>query len=139
MTSQEQAALDAAVNFLHCYSNKNLEGCMATLAASKPLLLFGTNADEVLRTVEDVRNALHRDFASMKNICWGSHRNVHVQVVSTMASVLIELPMSFLSEGKKVETLFRYALTLIQEGGNWKICSGMASVPCASGTYSLSQ
>jgi len=40
-------------------------------------------------------------------------------------------------EGKDVKTPFRYALTLAQEGGQWKICSGMASVPFAPGTYAF--
>jgi hypothetical protein len=36
--------------------------------------------------------------------------------------------------GGKVKTLFRYAVTLFKEGGEWKICSGLTSVPFVSGT-----
>ncbi len=135
MTKEEQAALDAVMNFLDSYSRRSIEDCMSAIATSKPLLMFGTNDNEVFRTTEDVRAAFTKDFASMANIRWGKHRNVHVEAVSTLAFVMIELPISYLSEGKNVETLFRYALTLTQESGQWKICSGMASVPFATGTY----
>ncbi len=135
MTKEEQAALDAVMNFLDSYSRRSIEDCMSAIATSKPLLMFGTNDNEVFRTTEDVRAAFTKDFTSMANIRWGKHRNVHVEAVSTLAFVMIELPISYLSEGKNVETLFRYALTLTQESGQWKICSGMASVPFATGTY----
>ena len=61
----------------------------------------------------------------------------HPEAASTFASVIVEAPISYQSGGKGVETLFRYALTLTKEGEQWKICSGMASVPFAVGTYSF--
>ncbi len=52
---------------------------------------------------------------------------------------MVELPISYQTDGKDVEVLFRYALTLTKVGEQWKICSGMASVPFAAGTYSFSK
>ena len=135
MIREEQAALDAVMNFLDSYAQRNIEGCMSAIAVSRPIMLFGTNENEVFRTSGDLRSALKRDFASMTNIRWGKHRNIHVEVASMFASVIVELPISYQIYGKGVETLFRYALTLTKEGEQWKICSGMASVPFADGTY----
>lgn len=135
MTKEEQAALDAVMNFLDSYSKRNIEGCMSVIATSKPLLLFGTNGNEVFRTADEVRDAFAKDFESMTNIRLGNRHNVHVEAAPTLACVIIELPISYQSEGKNVGTLFRYALTLIREGGLWKICAGMTSVPFATGTY----
>ena len=135
MTHEEQAALDAVMNFLDCYSQENLEGCMSAIAVSRPILLLGTNENEVFRTLGDIRAAFARDFDSMSNIRWGKYLNIHVEATSTLACVLVELPVTYQCEGKDVETMFRYSLTLYKEGEQWKICSGMASVPFASGTY----
>jgi ketosteroid isomerase-like protein len=138
MTDEEQGAFEAVKNFLDSYSQRNIEACMDLISASRPILVFGTNEDEVFKTCDDVRSALKSDFESMGNIRWGEHRQFHVEAQSTFASVLLELPISYQVEGRKYETLFRYALTLIREDSEWKICSGMASVPFAAGTYSFS-
>ncbi len=137
MDKEEQAALDAVLSFLDHYAKRNIDGCMSALTTSKPILLFGTNEDEVFIKTEDIRTALTKDFDSMTNIRLGKYRNVHVETSAALASVMVELPISYQSEGKEVETLFRYALTLTKEGKQWKICSGMASVPFTSGTYSF--
>ncbi len=137
MTKDEQAVLEAVMTFLDNYSNRNVELCMSAIATSKPILMFGTNENEVFKTGDDMRAAFTRDFGSMSNIRWGERRNLHIDAAPTLASVLVELPISFQSEGKETETLFRYALTLIREGEQWKISSGMASVPFAAGTYSF--
>jgi hypothetical protein len=138
MTDEEQGAFETVKNFLDSHSQRNIENCMSLISASRPILLFGTNENEVFETRDDVRSALKRDFESMTNIRWGEHRQFHVEALSTLASVLVELPISYEIEGKRTETLFRYALTLTREDGEWKICSGMASVPFAAGTYSFS-
>jgi ketosteroid isomerase-like protein len=137
MNSEEQTVLDAVMHFLDSYAKRSVEGCVSAMTASRPMLLLGTNDDEVFRTIEDVRGAFGRDFASMTDIRLGERRNVHVEAGSTLASVIIELPISYKNEGKDVATLFRYALTLAKEVGQWKICSGMASVPFVTGTYSF--
>ncbi len=137
MTDQEQAALDTVMKFLDSYSQRSVEGCMSAIAGSRPTLLFGTNENEVFKTPDDIRAALSSDFGSMTDIRWGAQRNVRVEAASTLASVLVELPISYRSHGENVETLFRYALTLVNEGGQWKICAGIASVPFAAGTYSF--
>ena len=137
MNKEEQAALDTVMKFLDSYAKRSVDGCMATFTTAKPFLLFGTNDNEVFKTAEEVRAAFTRDFASMTNIRLGQRRNLHVIVTAALASVIVELPVSYQNEGKEVKTLFRYALTLVQENGQWKICSGMASVPFASGTYAF--
>jgi hypothetical protein len=139
MANEKQAALDTVNDFLDSYSQRNIERCMSLISVSRSILLFGTNENEVFKTRDDVRSAFKRDFKSMTNIRWGEHRQFHAEALSTLASVLVELPISYHSEEKEVETLFRYALTLTKEGEQWKICSGMASVPSVAGTYSFSK
>lgn len=137
MTKDEQAALGAVRNFLDDYAKRNVENCMSAVATSKPILLFGTNDNEVFKTIEDVRDAFNRDFSNMTNIRWGEYRQIHVEAVSMLACVIVELPISYQYEGKDVETHFRYALMLTREEEQWKICAGMTSVPFRAGTYSF--
>ena len=139
MTTEKHTALEAVRSFLGSYAKRDVEGCMAAISASRPVFIFGTNDNEVFSTLDDLRTAFTRDFATMSNIRWGKERHVHVEAAETLASVIIELSISFQSEGEEVDTLFRYALTLNKEGGQWEICSGMASVPFASGTYTFAQ
>jgi len=73
----------------------------------------------------------------MNDIRWGEPRHVHVVASGTLASVIIELPISYQTAGKNEKTLFRHVLTLNKEDGQWNICSGMASVPFSAGTYSF--
>ena len=137
MTREQQAALKVAMNFLNHYAERDIESLMADMATSKPLFMMGTNDNEVFKSIKSIRAAFKKDFHNMDNIRWGTRRNVHVQAVPSLAGVIIEIPISYQSAGKKNKTLFRYALTLKKERGKWKICSGMASVPFATGTYSF--
>jgi hypothetical protein len=139
MKPEEQAAVAAVMNFLESYAGRSVEGCMSVIAASTPILLFGTNDNEVFKTTEEVRAAFTKDFAGMTNISWGKRRNIYVQSAPTLASVIVELAISYQHGGKDVETLIRYALTLTKEGEQWKICSGTASVPLAAETYAFPQ
>jgi len=111
MANEKQAALDTVNDFLDSYSQRNIERCMSLISVSRSILLFGTNENEVFKTRDDVRSAFKRDFKSMTNIRWGEHRQFHAEALST----------------------------LTREGEQWKICSGMASVPSVAGTYSFSK
>jgi ketosteroid isomerase-like protein len=137
MTREEQTALKTVMSFLSNYSKKDAEGCMAAITKSEPMMVLGTNDNEVFKTIPEIRAAFKKDFKCMNNIRWGKRRNFHVKAVPTLASVIVELPVSYRSDGEKIKTLFRYALTLTKEGDKWKICSGMATVPFASDTYSF--
>ncbi len=137
MTGEEQGAFDAVAKFLDDYSRRDIESCMNAVAASTPVLMFGTNENEVMKTPDEIRSAFERDFDSMADTRWGKYRNVYVRAASTLACVIIEAPISYQSEGKRVETLFRYALTVVREGNQWKICAGLTSVPFSAGTYSF--
>ncbi|NTV98261.1 MAG: nuclear transport factor 2 family protein [Chlorobiaceae bacterium] len=137
MNNDQVAAMDAVKGFLYDYAKKDVESCMTAIASSKPILLMGTNDNEIFGSAADVREAFGRDFSNMDDIRWGEVRHARAETSGELASVIIELPVSFRTDGDEVETLFRYALTLVRENGRWKICSGIASVPFKSGTYTF--
>lgn len=143
MTNEKQAVINAVSNFLDNYAGKKLENCMSAIVATTPILLLGTNDNEVFRSTEEIRAAFTRDFSSMEDIKWGAHRYLHAETSPTLASVVLELSIAYTAieqeTAKDVETLFRYAFTLVKEDQQWKICAALASVPFATGTYSFGQ
>lgn len=143
MTHEKQAAINTVINYLDNYARKNLENCMTAIVATTPILLFGTNDNEVFRSAEEIRAAFTRDFSSMEDIRWGAHRYLHVETSPTLASVVLELSIAYTAieqqVAKDIETLFRYAFTLVKEDKQWKICAALASVPFATGTYTFGQ
>lgn len=143
MTNEKQAVINAVSNFLDNYASKKLENCMSAIVAATPILLLGTNDNEVFRSTEEIRAAFTRDFSNMDDIRWGAHRYLHVETTPTLASVVLELSIAYTAieqeTAKDIETLFRYAFTLVKEDQQWKICAALASVPFATGTYSFGQ
>jgi hypothetical protein len=141
MNHEKQAVIKTVTNYLDNYARKNLENCMSVIVASTPILLFGTNDNEVFRSTEEIRAAFTRDFSNIDDIRWGAHRYLHVEASPTLASVVLELSIGYTIVEKEVandvETLFRYAFTLVKEDKQWKICAGLASVPFATGTYNF--
>ena len=141
MTHEKQAVIKTVTNSLDNYARKNLENCMSVIVASTPILLFGTNDNEVFRSTEEIRAAFTRDFSNIDDIRWGAHRYLHVEASPTLASVVLELSIAYTiieqEVANDVETLFRYAFTLVKEDKQWKICAGLASVPFATGTYNF--
>ncbi len=137
MAQEKEAALHAAMNYLNNYAQKHIENCMEAIATAIPILFFGTNENEVFRSAAEIRATLTQDFTNMDDIQWSNHRYLHVEASPTLASVIIELTLSYRNNGNKVDTPFRYALTLVKEDTLWKICSGLASVPFAAGTYTF--
>lgn len=143
MSNEKQAVINTVTNYLDNYARKNLENCMSAIVAATPILLLGTNDNEVFRSAEEIRAAFIRDFSNMDDIRWGSHRYLHVETSPTLASVVLELSIAYTAieqeTAKDIETLFRYAFTLVKEDKQWKICAALASVPFATGTYSFGQ
>ena len=143
MTNEKQAAINTVSDFLDNYARKNLENCISAIVATTPILLLGTNDNEVFRSTEEIRAALTRDFGSMEDVRWGAHRYLHVETAPSLASVVLELSIAYTATGqetvKDIETLFRYAFTLVKEDQQWKICAALASVPFATGTYTFGQ
>lgn len=137
MENEKQEVIKTVEGLLHAYTKKDIEGCMGFMTNKMPFLMFGTNDDEVLTDPAGLREALRRDFSMMDHINFGTYQNQYIKVCKKLASVIVELPISYESDGQQTLTLFRYALTLAREDDRWKVCAGMASVPFKSGTYSF--
>ena len=134
--SDVEKSVNAAIDrFFDGYSRRDLAACLAVFVERSPMMIVGTNVDEICRHREQLEAALQRDFASMSAVHWGAPRHRQVVAGPAMASVFIERPLSYTADGQDQQVLFRYAFTLLLESGQWKICSAMAAVPAAAGNY----
>jgi len=104
MNIEEEAAFNTVMQFLHSYEKQNIEECLSALSRSQPLLLLGTNVGELFCSAEEIRAAFTKDFSCMSNIRWGEPRHVHVVACEKLASVIMELSVSYQLEGKNEET-----------------------------------
>lgn len=136
--SYQESAKSVAMQFLTAYAGRNTGACMSLMAKNSPLLIVGTNADEVFTTPDEVRLSLERDFDNMSNVMLGKVNYAAVIAEETLASVLLELPISFLANDQQENLHLRYAFTLVKEHGEWRIAQAMASVPVSSGNYNFS-
>ena len=137
MADEKLIVSETIQRYLEAYAKKDLEGCLGFIAERVPLLMLGTNDDEIITERKELLNAYQRDFSMMDNIALGEARQCHVETGADLASMLLELPLSYTAEGDTTKTLFRFAFTLVRENGEWKISAGMTSVPFKSGTYSF--
>ena len=138
MTQDTQIVHHTVMAFLDAYAKGSIDECMSLIAQNSPILIFGTNLDEVCKSREEVQAALQRDIANMSNVRWGDARHVQITQDASCANVLLELPLTYETCGKEERVVFRYALSLTRESGQWKITTGMASVPASKGSYSFS-
>ena len=138
MNQNTQTIHLAVMAFLDAYAKNDVDGCMALVAQNNPILIFGTNLDEICKNRNEVQAALQRDITNMSNVRWGEVRHIQITQDTSCANVLMELPLAYVAGGKEEQVVFRYALCLVMESGQWKIASGMASVPTAENSYSFS-
>ena len=137
MEQNNKAAHEVAMTFLTAYARKDVSACLACFAQSSPLMLLGTNLDEVFTNRAALEAGLTRDFANMDKIGWGEPRQLYVDAGDTRATVLLELPICYETGGKAEQLTLRYAFGLRKEAGEWKIAAGSASMPSAAGNYDL--
>lgn len=137
--TKERAAIQQIVNeFLQAYELQQVDRVMSFYSQTTALLVLGTNENEAFQSTQELREAYKRDFSDMANFKWGAFHQFSLEVSEGLASVLMEMPMSFQAEGKKQQSLFRLSLTLRNEGNKWMICEALGSVPYPAGTVSFS-
>ena len=135
MSDVENSVNETIDLFFDGYARGDLAACLAAFVQQQPMLVVGTNVDEICQNREQQASALSRDFSCMSAVRWGAPRHRQLVASPAMASVFIERPLAYTADGQDQQVLFRYAFTLLPESGQWKICSAMASVAAAAGNY----
>ena len=112
-----------ATRFWKAYEQKDY-------ATAGELTFFGTDSAEVIKSLAQWEALMKNDWELFDSTHFGDPQNVSIQVSShgELASLVYEVPDVSLVEGKQVESLDRFAMTLIKENGEWRIIQGMTAV-----------
>jgi len=118
------------IRFWQAYERKDLATMSAMLTTSSDFIFFGSDAAEVTSTRRDWENLMRNDWQLFETIKFGEPRNVAIQISDDgkLASAVYEVPDISLVEGKSIESLDRFALTMRKESGTWRIVQGMTAV-----------
>jgi SnoaL-like domain len=129
--ANEKLVVQATVTrFWKAYEQKDLTTITKLLSTSGELTFFGTDSAEVIKSLAQWEALMKNDWKLFDSTHFGDPQNVSIQVSNhgELASLVYEVPDVSLVEGTQVESLDRFAMTLIKENGEWRIIQGMTAV-----------
>src|SRR5438445_321365 len=81
---------------------------------------------EVVRTRSEWETLMRNDWQLFETTRFGEPRNLAIQISDNgkVGSIVYEVPDISLVEGKSIESLDRFAMTMRKEGDAWRIVQG---------------
>ncbi|PYU66668.1 MAG: hypothetical protein DMG49_21415 [Acidobacteria bacterium] len=130
MEREKSEVAATLVKFWQAYERKNLAAMSGMLTASSDFTFFGSDAAEVTRSRHDWEYLMQKDWQLFETTKFGEPRNLAIQISDdrNLASAVYEVQDVSLIEGKNVESLDRFAITMRKENGDWRIVQGMTAV-----------
>jgi hypothetical protein len=100
------------------------------LTHSSDLTFFGSDAAEVIKTRRDWEDLMRNDWQLFESTKFGEPRNLAIQISDDrkLASAVYEVQDVSIVDGKSVESLDRFAVTMRKESGVWCVVRGMTAV-----------
>ncbi len=130
-TDRDKAEIAATLlGFWQAYERKDLANMLAMLTNSSDLTFFGSDAAEVIKTSNDWAALMQNDWQLFESTKFAEPRNLAIQVSDDgkLASAVYEVSGVSVVEGRSVESLDRFAMTLRKENRTWHIVQGMTAV-----------
>jgi ketosteroid isomerase-like protein len=128
---RDRAEVVATVTrFWQTYERKDLAALSNMLTAADDFTFFGSDVAEVVKTRRGWEELVRNDWQLFETIRFGEPRNIAVQMSADkqLASIVYEVTDISLVEGKKIESLDRFAMTMRKEAGVWRVVQGMTAV-----------
>jgi len=118
------------IRFWQAYERKDLAALSNMLTTADDFTFFGSDAAEVVKTRPEWEELMRNDWQVFETIRFGEPRNIAVQISADkqLASIVYEVTDISLVEGKNIESLDRFAMTMRKEGAAWRIVQGMTAV-----------
>jgi ketosteroid isomerase-like protein len=118
------------IRFWQAYERKDLAALSNMLTTADDFTFFGSDAAEVVKTRPEWGELMRNDWQVFETIRFEEPRNIAVQISADkqLASIVYEVTDISLVEGKNIESLDRFAMTMRKEGGGWRIVQGMTAV-----------
>jgi ketosteroid isomerase-like protein len=128
---RDRAEVVATVTrFWQTYERKDLAALSNMLTTADDFTFFGSDVAEVVKTRREWEELMRNDWQLFETIRFGEPRNIAVQMSADkqLASIVYEVTDISLVEGKKIESLDRFAMTMRKEAGVWRVVQGMTAV-----------
>jgi ketosteroid isomerase-like protein len=128
---RDRAEVVATVTrFWQTYERKDLAALSNMLTTADDFTFFGSDVAEVVKTRRGWEELVRNDWQLFETIRFGEPRNIAVQMSADkqLASIVYEVTDISLVEGKKIESLDRFAMTMRKEAGVWRVVQGMTAV-----------
>lgn len=111
-------------------SEKTSQPLSGLLTNSSDLTFFGSDAAEVIKTRRDWEDLMRNDWQLFESTQFGEPRNLAIQISDDrkLASAVYEVQDVSIVDGKRVESLDRFAVTMRKERGAWRVVHGMTAV-----------
>ncbi len=108
------------IRFWQAYERKDLAALSNMLTAADDSTFFGSDAAEVVKTRREWEELMQNDWQLFEKTKFGEPRNIAVQISADkqLASIVYEVTDISLVEGKNIESLDRFAITMRKEGGS---------------------
>jgi ketosteroid isomerase-like protein len=126
------------VRFWQAYERKDLATMSGLLTNSSDLTFFGSDAAEVIKTRRDWEDLMRNDWQLFESTKFGEPRNlaIHISDDRKLASAVYEVQDVSIVDGKSVESLDRFAVTMRKRGP--KKTAGTAKMKFANRTFASS-
>jgi SnoaL-like domain len=127
---EKTAVAVTLVQFWQAYEQKDLATMSSMLTTASDFVFFGSDAREVITSRREWEDLMKNDWQLFETTKFGIRRHLAIQISDdgTLASAVYEVPDVSLVEGKSVESLDRFAMTVRKENGTWRIVQGMTAV-----------
>jgi ketosteroid isomerase-like protein len=110
------------------YNSRDVEKVTNLFSTSNPIVVFGTDSAEVIKSIDVFQNQLKKDFQLFESIKFEELRNLSIQIseIGDMGSAVYEVPVNFIVSGQSTHMLLRFANTWKKENRDWRVIHWLA-------------
>jgi hypothetical protein len=100
------------------------------LTPSSSFIFLGSDGAEVIRSRREWESLMRNDWQLFESTKSGEPRNLSIQVSDDgkLASAVFEVLYVSIVDGREIESLDRFAITMRKENSDWRIVQEMTSV-----------
>jgi ketosteroid isomerase-like protein len=128
--AKEKKAVESVLdNFWKAYEAKDAAAMDKLVSPTLGIMFFGTDSAEVIKSTAQWEAQKKDDMQLFESFKAGEPRNVSTQIDSygELASAICEIPVDMTIGGQMSHSLARFAVTMRNENGGWRIIQGMVA------------
>jgi ketosteroid isomerase-like protein len=129
LASEKNAIEGQIQKLLSGYSAKDVEAVISVFSKSDELIVFGTDAKEIFRSLSEFEDQLNNDFQLFESVKFGVVQNLSIQISKSgdLAVAVFEAPAEMVFDGQINKSFFRSARTWKKENDSWLIVQSLSA------------